>query len=435
MPDSTFSHGYALFVGVGNDLPVTVEDATALFDVFTDPRRAAYPVAHTHLRTETNATRKGLLAAFDTLIKQVAKDPDATVVVYFSGHGGFIKQFEKITGYFLVPYGFDPARQAATSISGLEFTEKLEAIKARKLIVFLDCCHAGGMGIPLTKTLGETFEKSPLPPDLLRRLEQGSGRLIVASSRKEEKSYIGKPYSVFTTCLLEALAGKGTKNKDGYARVLDVLTYLFDTVSLRAASSGPQHPFVNNIRDLDDNFPLCYYAGGSKEIGGVQEDLPSSSAQPPDAEHSAQYDVFLSYAEPDGPAVTKIAERLVDEARLHVWLDRWVHVPGESYQQALDRGLEQAKSCAVFITPNTPVGWFQQQIERALDRQAENASFRVIPVLLPGARDSDVGNFLKLRTRVDFRDADQAYALHMLQSGIKGVAPGRWPPRSDQNGA
>src|SRR5579859_4053250 len=149
MSGSTFSHGYALLIGVGADLPVTVKDATALHSVLIDPERAAYPASQTHLLPEEKATRKEILAAFDTLIKQVAKDPDATVVVYFSGHGGFITHFGKPTGYYLVPNGFDAARRAATSISGAEFTGKIEAIKARKLIVLLDCCHAAG--IPLTK--------------------------------------------------------------------------------------------------------------------------------------------------------------------------------------------------------------------------------------------------------------------------------------------
>lgn len=433
MPGSTFSHGYALLIGVGADLPVTVKDATALYTVLIDPERAAYPASQTHLLAEEKATRKDILTAFDTLIKQVAKDPDATVVVYFSGHGGFITHFGKPAGYYLVPNGFDAARRAATSISGAEFTGKIEAIKARKLIVLLDCCHAAG--IPLTKSVGESFQKSPLPPELLGKLEVGSGRVIVASSRKEEYSYTGAPYSIFTTCLLEALAGRGTKNKDGYARVLDILTYLFDTVPLRAGSVGSQHPFVNNIRNLDDNFPLCYYAGGSKEVSRHQEDGLPSSANAPDAKDVGHYDVFLSYTDADAAVALDIANRLVDEAHLSVWLDAWVQIPGESYQQSLNRGLEQATSCAVCVSSHTPAGWFQQQIERALDRQAEDSTFRVIPVLLPGAQDSDVGNFLKLRTRVDFRASDSAYAFHLLKSGIKGVPPGRWPPGGDKHGS
>ncbi|NMG09307.1 caspase family protein [Brasilonema sp. UFV-L1] len=261
MTNQTFANGYALLIGVGADLGITVKDATALRDVLVNPNQAAYPPNQVNLLTETSATRQEILKAFDQLIEQVNQNPDATVIIYYSGHGGRI---ERTNEYFLVPYGYNPSQRADTAISGLEFTEKIEAIQARKLVVLLDCCHAGG--VPALKETGETFVKSPVPPDLLNMLGTGSGRVVVASSREDEYSYTGQPYSAFTDCLLEALQGKAAKEKDGYARILDVMIYLFDHVPKRA--SGPQHPFVNKVLDLGDNFPLCYYAGGSKFLPG-----------------------------------------------------------------------------------------------------------------------------------------------------------------------
>ena len=271
MTDQTFANGYALLIGVGADLPVTVKDATALRDVLVAPNRAAYPPEQVTLLTETGATRRQILTAFDRAIAQVNQNPEATVVVYYSGHGGRIKNTQE---YFLVPYGYDPNQRAATAISGLEFTEKIEAIKARKLVVLLDCCHAGG--VPALKELGETFVKSPLPTDLLHVLGTGSGRVVIASSREDEYSYTGNPYSAFTACLLEALQGKAAVKQDGYARILDVLIYLFDQVPKRA--TGSQHPYVNKVLELGDNFPLCYYAGGSKfPLEETSRPLPNSA--------------------------------------------------------------------------------------------------------------------------------------------------------------
>lgn len=269
MTNQTFTNGYALLIGVGADLPVTVQDATALRDVLIDPSRAAYPPQQVTLLTETSATRQNIFTAFDQIIAQVNQNPNATVIIYYSGHGGCIKGTNE---HFLVPFGYDPSQRPDTAISGLEFTQKIEVITARKLIVLLDCCHAGG--VPALKELGETFVKSPLPPELLNVLGTGSGRVVVASSRKDEYSYTGQPYSAFTDCLLEALQGKAAVNKDGYARILDVLIYLFDQVPKRA--TGPQHPFVNKVLELGDNFPLCYYAGGSKFLPGETTTIETS---------------------------------------------------------------------------------------------------------------------------------------------------------------
>ncbi|MBO1058258.1 MAG: caspase family protein [Dolichospermum sp. JUN01] len=262
MTNINFINGFALLIGVGGaGLIVTVKDAIALKDVLIDPSRAAYPPEQVTLLTESTATRQNILAAFDHIITQVNQNPDATVIIYYSGHGGHIQQTNE---YFLVPYDYKLSQRADTAISGLEFTQKIESIKARKLVVLLDCCHAGG--VPALKEPGETFVKSPVPPELLNVLGTGSGRVVVASSREDEYSYTGQPLSAFTDCLLEALQGKASVNKDGYARILDVLVYLFDQVPKRA--SGPQHPFVNKVLDLADNFPLCYYAGGSKFLPG-----------------------------------------------------------------------------------------------------------------------------------------------------------------------
>lgn len=267
-----FADGYGLLIGVGADLPVTVEDATALRNVLVDPARAAYPPGQVTLLTQKSATRQQIFAAFDRLIEQVNKNPQATTIIYYSGHGGYFKETSE---YFLVPYGYNKKQQSDTAISGLEFTEKIEAIQAQKLIVFLDCCHAGG--VPALKDSDATFAKSPVPQELLDALGSGSGRVVVASSREDEKSWTGNPYSIFTACLLEALQGQAATHQDGYARILDILTYLFREVPKRA--SGPQHPFVKKVLDLGDNFPLCYYAGGSKALLG-EPDTSTSSSKP-----------------------------------------------------------------------------------------------------------------------------------------------------------
>lgn len=140
------------------------------------------------------------------------------------------------------------------------------------------------------------------------------------------------------------------------------------------------------------------------------------------------FDVFLSHSHEDAEWVEKLAKRLEDDAKLRVWLDKWIAVPGEHWQQAMARGLDQAKSCAVCIGDQTPEGWFREEIERALNRQTKDKSFRVIPVLLPIAKTINVDDFLELRTWVDFKDGlHDSRAFHRLVSGIRGVSPGRGP--------
>jgi hypothetical protein len=140
------------------------------------------------------------------------------------------------------------------------------------------------------------------------------------------------------------------------------------------------------------------------------------------------FDVFLSHAHEDAEIVERLGVKLTD-AQLRVWLDKWILVPGEHWQQEMAKGLEQAKTCAVCISQDTPGGWFREEIERALNRQAKDAAFRVIPIILPNGDRTLVDNFLELRTWVDFKAGiDDGYALHVLTSGILGKPPGRYVP-------
>ena len=245
----TFKQGYAVVVGVGADLPVTVDDATAVANLLGDPSRCAYPIEQVRLLTEENADRTNILSALSWLAEMTGEDD--TAIAYFSGHG------IETPDYYLMPYGYNIANLEGTAIRGKTFTEHMRAIKAKKLLVLLDCCHAGGQA----EATG--MMKSPLPSSAIAELGSSSGRVIIASSRKDEVSWTGNPYSVFTTALLEALAGYGAFEPDGYARVLDITMWVGRKVPER--TSDRQHPIVK-VSNLEDNFALAWYAGGEKSV-------------------------------------------------------------------------------------------------------------------------------------------------------------------------
>lgn len=147
----------------------------------------------------------------------------------------------------------------------------------------------------------------------------------------------------------------------------------------------------------------------------------------------SSFDAFLSHSHNDAEWVERLAKRLEDNCGFRIWLDKWILVPGVSWQQEMAKGLGEASACAICIGANPPKGWFQEEIERALDLQTRNLSFRVIPVLLPGASPENIPAFLSLRTWVDFREGHNTeYALHVLKKGILGEPVGRWPEKEGE---
>jgi hypothetical protein len=278
-----FKQGYAVVVGVGADLPVTLDDATAFGNQLCDPRRCAYPPDQVRVLTGENALREDILSALAWLAETTGEDD--TAVVYFSGHG------IEIPGFYLVPFAFDWANLANTAITGEEFTERLRDIRAQKLLVLLDCCHAGG------QAEAKGAIKSPLPRSAIDELGSSSGRILLASSRKDEKSWTGHPYSVFTAALLEALAGYGAFEHDGYARVLDLALWVGRKVPERTRDK--QHPIVK-VSNLEDNFALAWYAAGEKSprpLPEWTESIPSISPRLAPARVASWQRILANYRE------------------------------------------------------------------------------------------------------------------------------------------
>src|SRR4029077_16869125 len=113
---------------------------------------------------------------------------------------------------------------------------------------------------------------------------------------------------------------------------------------------------------------------------------------------AAAQQVFLSYHWQDRAAVEAVAGAL-PERGIEPFLDRWYLAPGQPWQSALQLILGRCQAVAVFIGQQGLGSWQQREAELALDRQAREAGFPVIPVLLPGA-DAALG-FLKLNTWID----------------------------------
>jgi uncharacterized caspase-like protein len=248
-----FTQGFALAIGVGADLPYTVDDANALANILTDPGRCAYPESQVNLLVSEAATRDNILSALDRLAE--INDPEATVTIYFSGHGQevILSSDTASTQYYLIPYNCDRAQLNQTAISGQEFAQKLRAIRAKKLLILLDCCHAGGVG-----NAKDPEPSAPLPPEALKLFQAGRGRVVIASCKQHERSYPSKRYSAFTSALIQALCGQGVAIADGYVRVGDIALHCREEVP--RLTQHRQHPIIH--WEESDNFIVAYYASG-----------------------------------------------------------------------------------------------------------------------------------------------------------------------------
>lgn len=288
-----FNQGYALLVGVGHctdstlSLPVTVQDMKALQQILVNPALCAYPDNDQHIQLlhDQNATKSGILDSLAQLRDRVAADPEGTVIVYYSGHG-WLEQSTDC--YYLIPHDFDRYDWRDTALSASDFNQALQAIKAKRLLVILDCCHAAGIGTAKDATASLQLPKGVVPiadpKGVLDALSQGEGRVVFTSCRGEEQSWVRQDntLSVYTHHLIEALQGAASQTGTTEVTIFDLANHLGKMVPETAAAMKQKQTPRFEMLDTE-RFAIALLRGGkglsSSGWDATQTIIPSAPPQ------------------------------------------------------------------------------------------------------------------------------------------------------------
>lgn len=265
-----FAHGYALLIAVSDNqipayaLPAVARDAAALRAVLVNPERCAYLPENVRLVQGRDASRAGIRAGLAWLRQKLAADQtgNATAVVFYSGHGAYDRDTKT---YYLLPFDLrQPIIQSL--IPAADIAAEIEQVRPQRLLVMLDCCHAGGMGIKgeeLLDTEGLIKAAAPARTPSVVTLMEGQGRAVLSSSTASESSYVraDRSMSIFTYHLVEALTGHAQPEGATEVLVSDIMSYVSRAVpqSARREYGVSQTP----VYDLSgENFPVALLLGG-----------------------------------------------------------------------------------------------------------------------------------------------------------------------------
>jgi hypothetical protein len=284
----TFAHGYALLIGVdencatGYALPDVAKDIRALAEVLAHPQRCAYSNDNVKMLTGQEATRQGIVGGLGWLRECIEADAsaNATAIVYYSGHGIRKGSGESHQSY-LVPYDFDAGMIELSALRATDFSRAVSALNPQRLLVVLDCCHAGGMGVKGMLPLPAGYTEAAIAPSLLMEgeavfvgpktrgakgmeaLAQGTGRAVLSSSTGKQLSYIRKDeqMSIFTYHLIEAFTGHA-QPQEGATEVLvsDIMSHVWRRVPESAKSDWNKDQTPDY--QVSGNFPIALLLGG-----------------------------------------------------------------------------------------------------------------------------------------------------------------------------
>ena len=388
----TLPNAHALIIGIanyqrGNSLsPVVLNDARAIAETLGDPALCAYPTANVLVLTDQQATRSAIRQALTDLAAK--SDKESTVFIYLSSHCWLIEDGYS-AGEYLLPVDADfssAERLAQSSISGIEFTAALQAISARKVVVVLDCCHAGGFG-QLKDAVAPAF-KAGFSESYYDRLKSGVGRVILAASRSNESSWIlpGDANSLFTKHLLAGLRGNSI-SEDGLIRIFDLFEYLQPRVT---GEQPNQHPIFK--AEIEENFPIALYLGGLKSTN-------SANTQ------QFRYDAYISYVDKgiDSDWVWNVLVAKLEEAGLTVAVSGDVEAPGVARVVNIERGIRQAKRTIVILSEAylaDNVAEFENTLAQTMGIQ--EGSYRLLPVKIAEIDENRLPTRLSMLTSLNF---------------------------------
>lgn len=263
---------WALVVGVSNfrdknipKLTYPAKDAKDFANLLQDPNYGRFKRENVALLTDEKATTVEIKRQIEELIRKA--QPEDLVIFFLSSHGS-PRQSSPTGVNYVVTHDTEVSSLYATSLSMVSIVDDLnKLIKAQRVVVFLDTCYSGAAGfadgfssqrIATNTTPGNDSGRSKslvveglgISADILSRIEQSVGRVIITASQPNEVSWESETLKngIFTYYLIEAL-----KQNNGLAPIKDMFNYLSGAVVKRALEEKKQsqHPTLRTSEQFN----------------------------------------------------------------------------------------------------------------------------------------------------------------------------------------
>lgn len=212
---------HGLFIGINNyQAPVSrlscaVADALALGGLFRDSLEGSFVTL-----LDGEATQAGIRRELEMLERC---GQDDFVVVTYSGHGTDDHQ--------IVPFDVDVGDLKTSTISLEELAQRLDRVRASRLLVVLDCCFSGGFGG--ARVFAPAAQRSLIEDrTAVEALARGTGRVVITASGAGEPAFETAEFGhgLLTYFLVSGLQGHGGLASDGRVSLFSLFKYATDGV-------------------------------------------------------------------------------------------------------------------------------------------------------------------------------------------------------------
>jgi hypothetical protein len=258
---------WALVIGISRfvdgripRLKYTTADANAFAAELKDPAIGRFPGANVHVLTDEQATTRNIKEGLNWIARRAR--PNDLVVIYLATHGTPRTLDSAGGANYLVTYdteiynsgSFDEDAMYATAYPMVELADSVATrMKALRTAVILDTCYSGGSLKVQTGSPDAPLPDKPPSQEMLARMSQGTGRIVMTASQADEESLESGEFQhgYFTYYLLEAL-----KSGKGNTPLSQIYASVAQHVAQRVSAGGMhQHPVMSRSSE-DADFAL-----------------------------------------------------------------------------------------------------------------------------------------------------------------------------------
>jgi peptidoglycan/xylan/chitin deacetylase (PgdA/CDA1 family)/uncharacterized caspase-like protein len=225
-PSTGYRDSWAVVVGIDEyqkwpKLSYAVRDAQAMRQTLIE--RFGFAAERVTLLTNEQATRRNILAAFHDKLSGDAVKRDDRIFMFYAGHGATRKLSSGRDLGYIVPVDADPKDTGTDAIPMSELQNIAESVSAKHVLFVMDACYSG-----LALTRGGASQDR-----FLRENARRLGRQMLTAGGADQLVADGGPggHSIFTWTLLQALAGKGDLNGDGFITATELAAYIAPAVA------------------------------------------------------------------------------------------------------------------------------------------------------------------------------------------------------------
>jgi uncharacterized caspase-like protein/peptidoglycan/xylan/chitin deacetylase (PgdA/CDA1 family) len=220
-----YSDSWAIVIGIDDyanwpRLQYAVRDARAIRETLV--QRFGFNADHVLSLENREATRAGILGAFNDKLARSGMKKNDRLFVFFAGHGATRQLSSGRDLGYIIPSDSDPNKLATDAVPMTELQNIAESLTAKHVLFVMDACYSG---LGLTRGAGSG--------NFLRDNAKRLGRQMLTAGGADQLVADGGPngHSVFTWTLLQALAGKADLNGDGLITATELAAYVAPAVA------------------------------------------------------------------------------------------------------------------------------------------------------------------------------------------------------------